>query len=72
MVATNDRIHRITNARRDRITRSSRVRLLQKQIQSGEYQVDVDRLAEVLIERAEFHRGVKADLLSDTSARTEA
>jgi anti-sigma28 factor (negative regulator of flagellin synthesis) len=72
MVATNDRINRITTARRDRITRSSRVRLLQKQIQSGEYQVDVDRLAECLIERAEFHRHVKADLLADTPARTEA
>jgi hypothetical protein len=72
MVATNDRINRITTARRDRITRSSRVRLLQKQIQSGEYQVDVDRLAECLIERAEFHRQVKADLLADTPARTEA
>jgi anti-sigma28 factor (negative regulator of flagellin synthesis) len=69
MVATNDRIHRITSARRDRITRSSRVRLLQKQVQSGEYVVDVERLAEVLVERAEFHQRVKADLLSRGSQR---
>lgn len=70
MVATNDRLHRITTARRDRITRSSRVKLLAKQIASGEYQVDADKLAEVLVERASFHRQVKADLLAQRS-RTE-
>lgn len=64
MVATNDRIQRLTTARRDRITRSSRVRLLAKQIAAGEYQVDPDRLAEVLVERAQFHQRVKADLLT--------
>jgi anti-sigma28 factor (negative regulator of flagellin synthesis) len=68
MVATNDRIHRITAARRDRITRASRVRLLQKQVQSGQYDVDVDKLADVLVERARFHQRVKADLLSQRSA----
>ena len=62
MVATNERINRITVARKDRITRSSRLRLLAKQIASGEYQVDADRLAEVLIERAQFHRQVRTDL----------
>ncbi len=59
MVATNERITRITVARKDRITRSSRLRLLAKQIAAGEYQVDADRLAEVLVERAQFHRQVR-------------
>jgi anti-sigma28 factor (negative regulator of flagellin synthesis) len=68
MVATNDRIHRITAARRDRITRASRVRLLQKQVQAGQYEVDADKLAEVLVERAQFHQRVKADLLAERSA----
>ncbi|MDO8210350.1 flagellar biosynthesis anti-sigma factor FlgM [Conexibacter sp. CPCC 206217] len=68
MVATNDRIQRITTARRDRITRSSRLRLLAKQIASGEYHVDADRLAEVLIERAQFHRQVQRELLTHSSA----
>lgn len=63
MVATNDRIHRITSARRDRITRSSRVNLLAKQIAAGEYRVDPDELASVILERALFHRRVRADLL---------
>lgn len=67
MVATNDRLHRLTTSRRDRITRSSRVKLLAKQIAAGEYQVDPDKLAEVLVERANFHRQVKADLLSQRS-----
>jgi len=67
MVATNDRIHRLTTARRDRITRSSRVKLLAKQIAAGEYVVDPDKLAEVLIERARFHQQVKRDLLSRRS-----
>jgi anti-sigma28 factor (negative regulator of flagellin synthesis) len=63
MVATNDRIHRITSARRDRITRSSRVSLLAKQVAAGEYHVDPDELAAVIVERALFHRRVRADLL---------
>lgn len=67
MVATNDRLHRLTTSRRDRITRSSRVKLLAKQIAAGEYQVDADKLAEVLVERASFHRQVKTDLLSQRS-----
>ncbi len=63
MVATtNERITRITVARKDRITRSSRLRLLAKQIAAGEYHVDADRLAEVLVERAQFHRQVRSDL----------
>lgn len=72
MVATNDRIHRIANARRDRITRSSRVRLLAQQVAAGTYHVDVDRLAAVLVDRAEFHRRVKADLLDERPSRLEA
>lgn len=64
MVATNDRIHRLATTRRDRITRSSRVRLLAKQVAAGEYRVDVDKLAEVLVDRARFHQRVKADLLA--------
>lgn len=67
MVATNDRIQRLATTRRDRITRSSRVRLLAKQVAAGEYHVDVDRLAEVLVERAQFHQRVKADLLTQRS-----
>ena len=67
MVATNDRIQRLTTARRDRITRSSRVRLLAKQVAAGEYLVDPDRIAEVLVERAQFHQRVKADLLTQRS-----
>jgi len=66
MVAANDRINRITVARKDRITRSSRLRLLAKQIAAGEYHVDADRLAEVLIERARFHRQVRAELTART------
>jgi anti-sigma28 factor (negative regulator of flagellin synthesis) len=68
MVASNDRIQRITTARRDRITRSSRLRLLAKQIAAGEYHVDPDRIAEVLIERAQFHRRVQGELLARSSA----
>jgi anti-sigma28 factor (negative regulator of flagellin synthesis) len=68
MVATQDRLHRITVARRDRITRASRLRLLARQIAAGEYQVDADKLAEVLIERAQFHRQVQGDLLSRSAA----
>jgi hypothetical protein len=71
MVATNDRIHRITRARRDRITRSSRVSLLAKQVAAGEYHVDVDRLAEVLVQRGLFHQRVRADLLAERSSRLE-
>ena len=43
MVATNDRIHRITTARSDRITRSSRVRLLARQVAAGEYRSTTTR-----------------------------
>lgn len=68
MVATNDRLHRITVARRDRITRASRLRLLAKQIAAGEYHVDADKLAEVIVERAQFHHQVRADLLTRTPA----
>jgi anti-sigma28 factor (negative regulator of flagellin synthesis) len=68
MVATNDRIQQYTAARRDRITRSSRLRLLAKQIAAGEYHVDADRLAEVLIERSRFHRQVQGELLARSSA----
>lgn len=67
MVATNDRLHRLTTARRDRITRSSRVKLLAKQVAAGEYEVDAEKLTEVLVERANFHRQVKADLLAQRS-----
>ncbi|MDO8187106.1 flagellar biosynthesis anti-sigma factor FlgM [Conexibacter sp. JD483] len=62
MVTANDRLQRITVARKDRITRSSRLRLLARQIAAGEYHVDADRLAEVLVERAQFHRQVRTDL----------
>lgn len=64
MVVTNGRIESLTTSRRDRITRSSRVRLLAKQVASGEYQVDPDKLAEVLVERAQFHQRVKSDLMA--------
>jgi hypothetical protein len=72
MVATNDRIHRITTARRDRITRSSRVRLLAKQVAAGEYKVDPDELAEVLVRRALFHRQVREELVAERVARQSA
>jgi anti-sigma28 factor (negative regulator of flagellin synthesis) len=69
MVVVNDHVHRLTpSGRRDRITRSSRVRLLAKQVASGEYRVDPDKIAEVLVERAQFHQRVKADLLAQRSA----
>jgi anti-sigma28 factor (negative regulator of flagellin synthesis) len=68
MVVANDQIHRLTTSRRDRITRSSRVRLLAKQVAAGEYRVDPEKLAEVLVERAQFHQSVKADLLAQRSA----
>jgi hypothetical protein len=69
MVATNDRIHRITTARRDRITRSSRVRLLAKQVQAGEYEVDPHELADVLVRRALFHRQVREELIAERASR---
>jgi Anti-sigma-28 factor, FlgM len=72
MVATNDHLHRLTSARRDRITRSSRVRLLAKQVAAGEYRVDPDRVAAVLVERAIFHRRVRAALLADRPVTLEA
>ncbi len=68
MVATNDRIHRInrlTTARRDRITRSSRVRLLAQQVAAGTYEVDERELAEVLVRRAAFHQHVLAGLIGE-------
>lgn len=71
MVATNDRIHRITTARRDRITRSSRVRLLARQVAAGEYQVDADELAEAIVRRAVFHRGVREELIAERAARSD-
>jgi hypothetical protein len=67
MVVANGRINRLTTNRRDRITRSSRVRLLSKQVAAGKYEVDPEKLAEVLVERAQFHQGVKADLLAQRS-----
>lgn len=74
MVATNDRIHRInrvTTARRDRITRSSRVRLLARQVEAGTYEVDPHDLAEVLVRRALFHRRVVSDLAAPRMALLE-
>ena len=68
MVATNDRIHRInrlTTSRRDRITRSSRVSLLAKQVAEGTYRVDERELADVLVRRALFHRHVLSNLLGE-------
>ncbi len=71
MVATNDRIHRITTARRDRITRSSRVRLLARQVAAGEYEVDPDTVAEAIVRRVLFHRGVREELIAERVARSE-
>jgi len=68
MVATNDRIYRLnrfTTARRDRITRSSRVRLLAQQIADGAYEVDPAELAEVLVERGLFNRRVREELIAE-------
>lgn len=69
MVATNDRIHRITTARRDRITRSSRVRLLARQVAAGEYVVDANELADTIVRRALFHQGVREELIAERAAR---
>jgi hypothetical protein len=71
MVATNDRIHRLTTARRDRITRSSRVRLLARQVAAGEYQVDPTLLADALVRRALFHRAVREELIADRAGRAD-
>lgn len=68
MVATNDRIYRLnrfTTVRRDRITRSSRVRLLAQQIADGAYEVDPAELADVLVERGLFHRRVREELIAE-------
>lgn len=68
MVATNDRIHRInrlTTTRRDRITRSSRVRALAQQVAAGTYEVDERELADVLVRRALFHQHVLSGLLGE-------
>lgn len=43
--------------------RSARVELLRRKIAAGDYVVDPDRIAAVLVERARFHRRVKAELL---------
>lgn len=72
MVATNDRIHRITTSRRDRITRSSRVRLLARQVAAGDYHVDADELADVIVRRALFHRQVREELIAERVARNSA
>lgn len=64
--------NRMVRARRDRITRASRVRLLARQVAAGDYHVDPDRLAAVLIERSLFHRRVAADLLADRAPHAEA
>jgi len=69
MVATNDRIHRLATARRDRITRSSRVRLLARQVAAGEYRVDDDTLAEAIVRRALFHGAVREELIAERAAR---
>jgi hypothetical protein len=69
MVTTNDGIHRIATARRDRITRSSRVRLLARQIEAGEYHVDPAEVADVIVRRALFHRSVREDLVAERAAR---
>ncbi len=71
MVATNDRIHRLATTRRDRITRSSRVRLLARQVASGEYRVDADAIADAIVRRALFHRGVQEELIAERAARGE-
>jgi hypothetical protein len=71
MVATNDRIHRITTARRDRITRSSRVRLLARQVAAGEYRVDDEELADAIVRRALFHRSVREELVAERAARND-
>jgi hypothetical protein len=72
MVATNDRIHRLTTARRDRITRSSRVRLLARQVAAGEYRLDADELADALVRRMLFHRSVREELIAERAGRSEA
>lgn len=72
MVATNDRIHRIATTRRDRITRSSRVRLLARQVAAGEYRVDADTLAETIVRRALFHRAVREELIAERAARGDS
>jgi Anti-sigma-28 factor, FlgM len=72
MVATNDRIHRLTTARRDRITRSSRVRLLARQIAAGDYDVEPDVLADALIRRSLFHRRVREELIAERAARSDS
>ena len=72
MVATNDRIHRIATTRRDRITRSSRVRLIARQVAAGEYRVDADALAETIVRRALFHQTVREELIAERAARGEA
>lgn len=70
MVATNDRIHRLATARHDRITRSSRVKLLARQVAAGEYDVEPDVLADALIRRALFHRSVREELIAERVVRS--
>jgi anti-sigma28 factor (negative regulator of flagellin synthesis) len=72
MVTTNDRIQRIATARRDRITRSSRVRLLARQVAAGEYEVDPAELADVIVRRALFHRSVREELIAERMTRNDA
>lgn len=72
MVTTNDRIQRIATARRDRITRSSRVRLLARQVAAGEYEVDPAELADVIVRRALFHRSVREELIAERASRSDA
>jgi anti-sigma28 factor (negative regulator of flagellin synthesis) len=65
MVGKNDRDSEIAARRRIRVTRVSRVEQLARQVAAGEYHVDAHQLADVLLERARFHRRVRRDLVAE-------
>jgi hypothetical protein len=65
MTATNGHINDIVITRQHAFTRASRVRRIARQVQTGEYRVDPDRLADVLLKRGLFNRRVFDTLLAD-------
>jgi anti-sigma28 factor (negative regulator of flagellin synthesis) len=65
MVGRSDLINQMVDPGRIRIGRGSRVSTLKRQIEAGQYRVDPERIAEVLLQRASFHRSVRAGLLNE-------
>ena len=46
------------------------MRLLARQVAAGEYEVDPDTLADAIVRRVLFHRGVREELIAERAARS--